>query len=169
MSILNFDRRRFVASLAAAPVLAAIGGCGKSGPNYNVEAPRVALAWIKNVEYAGLFVAEHMNYYSDEGMRPTFLSGGPNSPMPSVSVSAGNAQFGFDNDFRRFMDAVLLGNDLVIVGAQYQRSPGGIISLAERPILSPKDLVGCRFLGQDGVETIVNAVLTMADLPIDYE
>ena len=89
--------------------------------------------------------------------------------MPSVSVSAGNAQFGFDNDFRRFMDAVLLGNDLVIVGAQYQRSPGGIISLAERPILSPKDLVGCRFLGQDGVETIVNAVLTMADLPIDYE
>ena len=169
MSILNFDRRRFVTSLAAAPVLAAIGGCGKSEPNYNVETPRVALAWIKNVEYAGLFVAEHMNYYSDEGMRPTFLSGGPNSPMPSVSVSAGNAQFGFDNDFRRFMDAVLLGNDLVIVGAQYQRSPGGIISLAERPILSPKDLVGCRFLGQDGVETIVNAVLTMADLPIDYE
>ena len=111
-----------MAVVAAAPVLAAIGGCGKSGPNYNVEVPRVALAWIKNVEYAGLFVAEHMNYYSDEGMRPTFLSGGPNSPMPSVSVSAGNAQFGFDNDFRRFMDAVLLGNDLVIVGAQYQRS-----------------------------------------------
>ena len=26
----------------------------------------------------------------------------------------------FDNDFRRFMDAVLLGNDLVIVGAQYR-------------------------------------------------
>ena len=165
----NPHRRRFIAGLAAAPMVAALGGCGNSGSKYNIEAPRVALAWIKNVEYAGLLVSDHLKYYEAEGMRPDFLSGGPNSPMPSVSVSAGNAQFGFDNDFRRFMDAVLLGNDLVIVGAQYQRSPGGIISLAKRPILTPNDLVGCRFLGQDGVETIVDAVLTMAGLPVEYD
>ena len=167
---MNLDRRSFITGLAAVPLVAAIGGCGgDAGPRYNAEAPRVALAWIKNVEYAGLFIADHLNYYKAEGMTPNFLSGGPNSPMPSVNVSAGNAQIGFDNDFRRFMDAVLLGNDLVIVGAQYQRSPGGIISLARRPILTPEDLVGSRFLGQDGVETIVDAVLTMAGLPIEYD
>lgn len=167
---MSLNRRRFAAGLAAVPMAAAIAGCGSgSSPRYNIEAPRVALAWIKNVEYAGLFVADHLKYYEAEGLTPNFLSGGPNSPMPSVSVSAGNAQFGFDNDFRRFMDAVLLGNDLVIVGAQYQRSPGGILSLAKRPVLTPEDLVGSRFLGQEGVETIVNAVLTMAGLPNEYQ
>ncbi|NCF45664.1 MAG: ABC transporter substrate-binding protein [Proteobacteria bacterium] len=170
---MNLNRRRFVAGMAATPIaasLGALGGCsGGSGPQYSVQAPRVALAWIKNVEYAGLFVADELDYYTTEGMKPTFLAGGPNAPMPSVSVSAGNAQFGFDNDFRRFMDAVLLGNDLVIVGAQYQRSPGGVISLADRPVKKPADLLGCRFLGQEGVETIVDAVLTMAGLPVEYD
>ena len=56
------------------------------------------------------------------------------------------------------MDAVLLGNDMVVIGAQYQRSPGAF--LAERPILKPEDLIGSRFLGQEGVETIVDATLT---------
>lgn len=170
---MDLTRRKLMAGLAAAPMaagLATLGGCGGgAGAQYNTAAPRVALAWIKNVEYAGLFVADQLKYYETEGLTPTFLSGGPNAPMPSVRVSAGDAQFGFDNDFRRFMDAVLLGNDLVIVGAQYQRSPGGVISLAERPIKKPEDLLGCRFLGQEGVETIVNSVLTVAGLPTDYD
>ena len=46
----NPHRRRFIAGLAAAPIVAAFGGCGSAGPKYNIEAPRVALAWIKNVE-----------------------------------------------------------------------------------------------------------------------
>tara|TARA_A100001015_G_scaffold13942_1_gene16270 strand:+ start:5331 stop:6437 length:1107 start_codon:yes stop_codon:yes gene_type:complete len=167
---MHLDRRHLLKGLAAIPLAAAMGSCGgATGSRYDIKAPRIALAWIKNVEYAGLFVAEHLKYYEAEGMAPIFLAGGPNSPMPSVSVAAGNAQFGFDNDFRRFMDAVLLGNDLVIIGAQFQRSPGGIISLAKRPIMRPEDLVGSRFLGQDGVETIVDTVLTMAGLPIEYD
>ena len=150
--------------------MAAFTGCGgDAGPRYDISAPRVALAWIKNVEYAGLFIAEQLKYYEQEGLTPNFLPGGPNAPMPSVSVAAGNAQFGFENDFRRFMDAVLLGNDLVVIGAQYQRSPGGVVSLAERPILKPEDLIGSRFLGQEGVETIVDATLTLANLPLDYD
>ena len=54
---MNLDRRSFITGLAAVPLVAAIGGGGgDAGPRYNVEAPRVALAWIKNVEYAGLFI-----------------------------------------------------------------------------------------------------------------
>ncbi len=155
------------AGLTAATLLPGCAENTDSGPQ--LPAPRVALAWIKNVEYAGLFVAETKQYYTLEGIAPIFLNGGPNAPMPSVSVAANNAQFGFDNDLRRFMDAVLLGNDLVMLGAQYQRSPGGVISLSDRPIRKAEDLIGCRFLGQEGVETIVDAVLKVAGLPLDYE
>ena len=129
---------------------------------------RVALAWINNVEYAGLFVAEDKNFYGARNIKPVFLPGGPNAPMPSVSVAAGAAQLGFDNDLRRFIEAVNLGNDFVIIGAQYQRSPGGVISLANRPVRRAEDLLGCRFLGQEGVKTSVDAALTLAGLPLEY-
>ena len=144
-------------------------GCGSEEvASEDVSQLRVALAWINNVEYAGLFVAQAKNFYSSYGVKPIFLPGGPNAPMPTVSVAAAAAQLGFDNDLRRFIEAINLGNDFVIIGAQYQRSPGGVISLANRPVRRAEDLVGCRFLGQEGVKTIVDAALTLAGLPLEY-
>ena len=144
-------------------------GCGSEEmASEDVSQLRVALAWINNVEYAGLFVAQAKSFYDSYGVKPIFLPGGPNAPMPSVSVAAAAAQLGFDNDLRRFIEAINLGNDFVIIGAQYQRSPGGVISLANRPVRRAEDLVGCRFLGQEGVKTIVDAALTLAGLPLEY-
>ena len=144
-------------------------GCGSEEvASEDVSQLRVALAWINNVEYAGLFVAQAKSLYSSYGVKPIFLPGGPNAPMPSVSVAAAAAQLGFDNDLRRFIEAINLGNDFVIIGAQYQRSPGGVISLANRPVRRAEDLVGCRFLGQEGVKTTVDAALTLAGLPLEY-
>ena len=61
-------------------------GCGSEEvASEDVSQLRVALAWINNVEYAGLFVAQAKSFYSSYGVKPIFLPGGPNAPMPSVS------------------------------------------------------------------------------------
>ena len=61
--------------------MTALMGCGgDAGPRYDISAPRVALAWIKNVEH-GAFIAEQLKYY-ETGLTPNFLPGGPNAPMP---------------------------------------------------------------------------------------
>ena len=170
----TWTRRDVLGGLLAAAGAGAFGGLlGGCSPGDGADAGqaglRTALAWIRNVEYAGLWVAQEKGFYAEEGLAPEFLNGGPNAPMPTVAVAARDAHIGFDNDLRHLMDAILNGNDLVLLGAQYQRSPAAVLSLAKRPVRTPKDLLGIRFLGQEGTQNIVDAVLTIAGLPLDYE
>ena len=160
--------RLFRLFCSAATFLLLLTACGAPENPRTDFSPRVALAWIKNVEYGGFFVAQSLGYYDDVGVQPVFLSGGPNAPVPVVSVVAGKAQIGFSNDLYRLIDAVALKNDLVVVGAQYQVHPGGIISYASKPVLKPRHLVGIRFLGQEGTESTLDTVLRLAELPIEY-
>ena len=153
---------------STATLLLFLLGCGSTEtPNIDFS-PKVALAWIKNVEYGGFFAAESLGYYDEVSIQPVFLPGGPNAPVPVVSVVAGKAQIGFSNDLYRLIDAVALGNDLVVLGAQYQVHPGGVISYASKPVLQPEDLVGIRFLGQEGTESTLDTVLSLAGLPVEY-
>lgn len=135
----------------------------------SLGAASVAMGWINNVEYGGSWLALENGYYEEEGLEVEYLQGGPNAPTPTVAVAAGDAQIGVDASLRRFMDAVLEGNDFVIFGTQYQTSPGGVLSLASNPVRTPEDLVGIKFLGQEGVDITIDAVLDIAGLEKDYE
>lgn len=129
----------------------------------------VAMGWISNVEYAGSWHALANGFYADEGIDPTYLAGGPNAPSPPVAVAAGDAEIGIMPSMTVFLDAVGEGNDFVVFGTQYQTSPGAVLSLADNPVRTPEDLVGTRFLGQEGVDVLIDAVLDIAGLPKDYE
>lgn len=143
---------------------------GDGGAAAGLTSASLAMGWIKNVEYGGNWVALENGYYADEGIEIDYLQGGPNAPAPAVSVAAGDAQIGVESSLRRFADAVIEGNDFVIFGTQYQTSPGGVLSLAEKPVRTPEDLLGIRFLGQEGVDITIDAVLKIAGLPEgDYE
>ncbi len=145
---------------------------GSSGPavGADVGSVSVGMGWINNVEYGGSWLALDNGFYDEEGLEDvSYLPGGPNAPAPPVSVAAGDAQIGVDASMRRLMDAVVEGSDFVIVATQYQTSPGGVLSLAENPVRTPEDLLGIRFLGQEGVDITVDAVLDIAGLERDYE
>lgn len=127
----------------------------------------VALTWITNVEYAGLWIALERGYFRAEGLDVKHLPGGPNAPAPLVTVAAGRAQIGYANWFP-FLDAVNKGNDFVMIGYTFPVSPLGILSLAAKPILKPADLVGAKILAQGPTErTAVEAVLALHNLPKD--
>ena len=75
-------------SLGAGTTVSLLGGCVPDLDSAGGQPGlRTALAWIRNVEYAGLWVALESGFYDEEDVVPQFLSGGPNAPMPTVAVT----------------------------------------------------------------------------------
>jgi ABC-type nitrate/sulfonate/bicarbonate transport system substrate-binding protein len=140
----KLHRRRFVqltAMAAGAALLSA--GCRR----HRTRELTMSLSWIPDVEYADLWVALERHYIADAGIRFNYLPGGPNAPQPVLEISAGEADFG-DSDWLPFCDAIGQGNDFVILASLFPVSPVGLISLPARPVHTPADLRGKRFLVQ---------------------
>ncbi|MEF2070100.1 ABC transporter substrate-binding protein [Consotaella aegiceratis] len=129
---------------------------------------RVQCGWIANVEYADVWIAVEKGLFQKRGLSVDVAPGGPNAPDPLVLVAAGNAEIGYTS-WLPFLDAVAKGNDYVLISARAQTSPLGIISLAKKPILEPKDIIGSRILAQGPAEqTAIDATLALAGLSGDW-
>ena len=161
-----WSRRRFIGSgVAAATGLPWLAGCRSA----NSKDLIVALGWVPNVEYADLFVAEARGYFAQEHCPLKIWPGGPNAPQPVIEVAAGLAHMG-DAEWLPLLDAVLRGNDFVIIGSIFPVHPGGLMSLPKRPIHKPADLPGSRFLVQGPSErTTIEATFKLNHFPPDYQ
>ncbi|RXH58275.1 ABC transporter substrate-binding protein [Granulicella sibirica] len=158
------NRRRFVHLGAMAGMSGALG-CRRTRGVGLVW----ALGWLPDVEYGNLWVAMERGYLRDEGVRMSYEPGGPNAPQPVVVVAAQQANMG-DAEWLPFLDAVLQGNDFVVVAAQFPILPTGLITLPRRPMLKPADLVGGRFLVQGPSErNELDATFRLNKLPLDYK
>jgi ABC-type nitrate/sulfonate/bicarbonate transport system substrate-binding protein len=142
---------------------------GAVGSAWAESAPkvRVQLGWIGNVEYADQYIAQEDGLFKKHGIDVSISAGGPNAPSALTSVAAGEADIGYTG-WLPFLDAIGKGNDFVIIAARMQISPLGIISLKDKPILKPSDLVGAKMLVQGPNEkTAIEATLSLAGLPKD--
>lgn len=161
-----WSRRRFIgsglATTAAAPWLS---GCRSIDNKHLIS----ALGWVPNVEYADLWVAEARGYFAEENCPLKIWPGGPNAPQPVVEVAAGLAHTG-DAEWLPLLDAILRGNDFVIIASIFPVHPGGLMSLAKLPIRAPADLPGKRFLVQGPSErTTIEATFKLNNLAADYQ
>ncbi|HZQ00182.1 MAG TPA: ABC transporter substrate-binding protein [Reyranella sp.] len=158
------QRRHFVQGAAAAAMLA-----GPAIARAETRPLKVALGWINNVEYAGVWLGLDKGYFKEEGLDVKTLPGGPNAPLPQVTVAAGGADIGFAN-WLPYLDAVSRGNDFVLVAGTFPVSPLGILSLPGKPILKAADIVGKKILVQGPNErTAIDATLAMNNLPKKWE
>lgn len=98
-------------------------------------------SWIKNVEFGGEYIADTNGYYTKEGFsKVTLLSGGPNVQQDAV-VASGKALVCISApDITS--SAINEGAKLITIGAQYQKNPFAIMSLAETPIKTPEEMEG---------------------------
>ena len=130
------NRRKFIA-------LAAVGSTFgfQRGQAFAASPLTMQAAWINDAEFAGYFVAIDIGYYKDEGLDLTYLSGGPDV-IPESSIIAGKADLALTTPDTTISAIVNQGAKFKIIGAQYQKNPIGIVSLASKPIKTPKDLVG---------------------------
>lgn len=150
----SMSRRRLLqtAALGAgaiglAPALPALAG----RPSPHRQRPRTTpsltpttlqLSWTPSVQFGGSFLGADRGYYADEGLEISFGLGGPNVAGDAQTVS-GTALMNISGG-----DGVARSNQegagLTIVGTQYQKSPGTLLSLAEKGITTPEDLNGTR-------------------------
>jgi NitT/TauT family transport system substrate-binding protein len=111
----------------------------------SVDPVNVQLSWIHTIEYAGLYEAIDEGYYAVEHLDTKLNTGGfdenGNFINPIEKVVNGDAHFGII-DAQTLLLARAEGQPVVAVASIYQRSPVAFVSLSEKNILKPEDLVG---------------------------
>lgn len=132
-----------------------------------VPSVRTQLAYFPSVTYAGHYIAAERGFYRRERVGSTLLSGGPNIASVEAVVAAGRADVGL-GDIRSVVAANKQGAGLVAFAAQFQKNPGGIVSLASNPVRRPRDLVGKRIGLTPGTEVYIDAILKIHNLPLRY-
>lgn len=132
----------FVALVVGIPMVFAVSphaARGAPGPTrVNVQ-----LGWIKNTEFAGLFVADKKGYYAAEGLEVNFISGG--AGIDPLTIVRANPEFiGVVSSSGTFINATSRGAPYVALAAFYQKHPNGFLVLADSPIRTYKDFEGRR-------------------------
>ncbi|UUZ66419.1 ABC transporter substrate-binding protein (plasmid) [Polaromonas sp. P1-6] len=131
-------------ALAASPLQFAGKAWAQSAPRPGTIT--TALSWIPNHQFAGLWVGLDKGWFNDAGVRVEWRPGGPNTPNGVERVASGEVSLGSQSGMRPVLEAITKGNDLVVVGSRFQHVPGGMLSLAKRPVLEAKDLIGKRLI-----------------------
>jgi ABC-type nitrate/sulfonate/bicarbonate transport system substrate-binding protein len=134
---LNLSRRTFLSLAAAGAALPLTSRMALA----QSTAFTFQASWINDAEFAGYFLALDKGYYAEEGLDLTYLSGGPDV-IPESSLIAGKADLTLTTPDTTIKAIVEQGAPFKIIGAQYQKNPIGIVSLASNPITTPQDLVG---------------------------
>jgi ABC-type nitrate/sulfonate/bicarbonate transport system substrate-binding protein len=152
------SRRSFLYAVGfaalAVPGTAALSACGASATAADASggtrsatagggatrALGLQLSFLPNVQFGGSFLADEQGYYAAEGLRVTFLPGGPNvSTEPIVMV--GKARVGITHT-SELAQAITNGAELTVIGAGYQKNPFCLISQADSAIRTPQEMVG---------------------------
>jgi ABC-type nitrate/sulfonate/bicarbonate transport system substrate-binding protein len=143
-----------LALLPAAGLLDAPAAWAASAKRPSVS---LQLSYLASVEYAGYYLAQQHGFYAAEGIDAPLIPGGPSVAI-EATVAAGKALVGIDGaDI--IMSARQQGAPLVMFGAQFQKNPLGIVSLAGKAVPSPKALVGKTVGVPSSLETTMNQFL----------
>lgn len=144
-------RNPFHPILAALCAIAAACGAGcarreapaaPSGPA--LEHVRMHLDWHPQTEYGGYYQAQARGFYRDAGLEVEIVSGGPGVPFKET-VALQRAEIGC-TDGNDVIVAISRDVPLVIVAAEMQRNPQGILFHQEHPLADFAGLQGRLFM-----------------------
>ncbi len=139
MRMAEMDRRNFLRTTAAGAALALAPAYVRKA--HAATPLTMQAAWINDAEFAGYFLGIDQGYYTEAGLDLTYLSGGPDV-IPESSIISGRADLALTTPDTTIKAIAEQGAPFKIIGAQYQKNPIGVVSLAKNPIATPQDLVG---------------------------
>ncbi len=157
-------------------LLTSLSACNNNSKTTQPLIPvSVQLAWLHQSQFAGYYAADQKGFYADEGMKVSFIQGGPgiNKIDP---VLAGSAQFSITSP-----DELLIaradGKPVRAVATIFRRSPVIFISLVDKNITKPEDFMGKTIRAPSNILPTLRAVMskfnispdqyTIVDLPSD--
>jgi ABC-type nitrate/sulfonate/bicarbonate transport system substrate-binding protein len=136
------------------PTTAASGGSVSTTPastgtsTKSLGSANLQLDWIEDIEFAGSYIAKSNGYYTNAGVDVGLLAGGPSTSVEPIVV-AGRALVGISGPDLTSA-AINSGAKLTMIGAQMQKAPQAIMSLASKPINTPEDMIGKKIGVQAG-------------------
>ncbi|MCJ8140645.1 ABC transporter substrate-binding protein [Falsirhodobacter halotolerans] len=133
---LALDRRLFLGLLGAGAASGLLPAWARAATPFNFQA-----SWINDAEFMGYFLALDKGYYADEGLELTYQSGGPDV-IPESTLITARADLTLTTPDTTIKAITEQGAPFRIIGAQYQKNPIGVVSLAKTPINEPRDLIG---------------------------
>src|SRR5712691_2107257 len=131
--------------MLGAPLLAACGQDNKAGPAKAgaIGAGSLRLPWVENVEFAGSYIAGTNGYYKADGFSSfTLIGGGPTATPVETDLVAGKALFGISSPDLAASAVARGGAGIKIIGTQFQKNPFALLSMADNPIRTPRDMIG---------------------------
>lgn len=135
--------RRALVAVVATTLAISLAGCAAPAADPADESltdVNYQLSWLKITQFGGFFAGEAEGFYEEEGIAPTFTAGGSNI-LAWQQVTSGAALLG-DEDNTLLLQAIESGEELVAIGAVFQKSPMAIMSLSDNPINEPEDFEG---------------------------
>lgn len=161
--------------LAGGPLLAACGSDDDTGTSESGTASfgeiAVQLSWIKNIEFAGEYMATTKGYYEQAGFSAVELvAGGASGTTAESALATGKVFVGLSTPTVT-APAINEGAPLKIVGTTYQKNPFCILSVNDDPIATPQDMIGKKIGVQTGGNQVIfSALLAANDIdPDDVE
>jgi len=132
--------------IAAALSIAAVSGCGSSQQSGSSSTPvSIALDWTPNTNHIGIFVAEQLGYYKDDGLNVKILPYA--NTAPETLVSRGKADFSVGNQ-AGIAYARASGQDVLQVMANIAKTQYAIgVQASNKALQSPKNLDGKTYAG----------------------
>jgi ABC-type nitrate/sulfonate/bicarbonate transport system substrate-binding protein len=181
-AIVGLNRRRLLTAgglaVVAGPVLAACSSSSSSttsgSSSASVSSSAAAdlgalsyrLSWIKNVEFAGSYIADTKGYYKARGFSSVnLIAGGASATPMEADVATGKALFGVSSPDITGA-AIVKGAPLKIIGAQYQKNPFAVMSMAKTPIKTAADMYGKKIGVQVANTSVWNAFVKAAGLDV---
>src|SRR5262249_20226796 len=175
LDVRGIARRRLLLRGLQVGGLAVLGGsvlaaCGsKSSPASSASGASfgeltLRLSWIKNVEFAGSYIADTKGYYKAAGFSSVnLIAGGPSATPQETDVVTKKAIVGISAPDITGA-ALVQGAPLKIIGAQYQKNPFCIMSMSRKAIKTPQDMYGKKIGVQATNESVWAAFVKAAGL-----
>ena len=142
-------KKMLAVGLAAVMTVSAAGSMTVSAADNETEKITFVLDWTPNTNHTGLYVAESLGYFEDQGLEVEIVQ--PPEGGADALVASGRAQFGVS--FQDSMAPGVAGDNALpttAVAALIQHNTSGIISRKGEGMDTPKGMEGKKYATWDG-------------------
>jgi NitT/TauT family transport system substrate-binding protein len=158
-------RRAGIHLLFVMIVVTTASACSSAVPVADLTPVTVQLSWTHQAEFAGFYAAEQQGYFRDEGLKVSFLEGGPEVDFIKPVVE-GQAQFGIAQPADLIL-ARAAGKPVRGIAAIFRRSPIVFMSLKKAGITRPQDFIGKKIRTAVTVDQTLRAMMAREGISQD--
>lgn len=104
---------------------------------------KLKLKWLHQFQSAGFYAAQIKGYYQQEGINIELIEGSATEPPIDFVINNENS-YGVSSS--ELIEFKAKGKPIVLISSIFQHSPYVIISLSDKNIFEPKDLIGKKIM-----------------------